>query len=74
MSNTYVTFGRDHTHRVNGVTIDKDCVAVIKCSNTKEGRDLAFKLFNTKFFCEYHEDEFNMNNLKFFPRGLINVN
>jgi hypothetical protein len=26
---TYVTFGQDHAHAVNGKTFDKDCVAII---------------------------------------------
>ena len=74
MSKTYVTFAQRHAHSVNGKTFDKDCVAVIECSSKNEGREKAFQYFESKFYSEYFEDEFNYNNLKYFPRGLIGVN
>lgn len=74
MPKTYVTFGQDHAHAVNGKTFDKDCVAIIKCENRNDGRAKAFEYFDIKFCFEYHEDEFQMESMKYFPRGLMEVN
>lgn len=70
---TYVTFGQIHTHSINGKTFDKDCVAVIESKNEKTGREKAFELFGQKFSFEYSEKEFNMDNMYYYPRGLIEV-
>jgi len=70
---TYVTFGSDHKHTVNGKHINHRCVAVIKCDNAEHGRQLAFEFFSTKFCFEYYEDDFT-SNMKYFPRGFIGVN
>ncbi len=67
---TYVTFGQSHTHSLNGKTFDKDCVAVIKSESRAEGRRKAFEYFGYKFCFECFEQ---IPNLKYFPRGLINV-
>jgi len=71
---TYVTFGQDHTHTIAGKTLDHNCVAVINHNEPHEGRVLAFKFFEEKFCFEYPEDRFDMNSMKYFPRGLIEVN
>lgn len=71
---TYVTFGQNHTHSVNGETIDKDCVAVITSENAGTGRALAFEMFGPKFCMEYPEKYFNSDMMQHFPRGLIMVN
>lgn len=70
--NTYVTFGQDHTHRVNGKTFDCDCVAVIECSDARSGRERAFEYFGRKFFTTYFDDEFH-GEMDYYPRGFINV-
>lgn len=70
---TYVTFGRIHVHVINGTTFDADCVAVISCANADHGRVMAMDLFQGEFSTTYHEDQFNMDSLKYFPRGLIEV-
>ena len=56
MHKTYVTFGHNHTHHIDGKTYDKDCVAVIYANDEIEGRNLAFKIFGTKFCFEYPEN------------------
>lgn len=71
---TYVTFGQDHLHVIDGVTFDRDCVAVIISNNAQEGRAKAFKTFGAKFCMEYFDDEFNPSMMTFYPRGLININ
>jgi len=74
MPKTYVTFGQDHAHRINGKTFDCDCVAVINCEDGSDGRNKAFEFFGGKFCFEYHEKEFNPDDLKYYRRGLIEVN
>ena len=72
---TFVTFGQDHTHRINGKTIDADCVAVIEADTAMQGRDKAFELFGPKFCFEYFEDAFDESTLEdYYPRGIIKLN
>ena len=71
---TYVTFGFDHTHAVNGKTFDKDCVAVIESESAEAGREKAFEYFGAKFCFEYPEDRFDMASMHWYPRGFIDVN
>jgi hypothetical protein len=71
---TFVTFGQVHTHSVNGIILDKDCVAVLNCKDALDGRMQAHKLFGDKFFTTYYGKNFNKDKLKFFPRGLIELN
>lgn len=77
MTKVYITFGQIHTHSINGKTLDKDSIAVIKCENYKEGREFAFKYFNGVFHNCYSEEEFSSKRdeiLMYYPRGLIEVN
>jgi len=71
---TYVTFGQDHIHTVNGKIFDRNCVAVINCHNSVNGRALAFEFFGDKFCFEYPESKFDFDSMKYFPRGFIEVN
>jgi len=71
---TYVTFGQIHVHSVNGKTFDKDCVAVISAGTSDKGRDKAFEYFGPKFFTTYSEKYWKEDNLRWYPRGYINVN
>lgn len=73
MSKTYVTFGQDHAHSVNGKTFDKDCVAVINCNDAAHGRQLAFEFFGGKFFTAYTKGDID-DLMQFYPRGYIEVN
>lgn len=70
---TYITFGQSHRHEINGKVFDKDCVAIIESDSASAGRDLAFEIFGRKFCFEYPEDRFDMNSMRFFPRGFIKV-
>lgn len=73
MPKHYVTFGQQHTHRVNGITLDCDSVACYEAKDYSEGRTKAFELFGTKFFTDYHDTQFPMEDLHYFPRGIINI-
>ena len=65
---TYVTFGQGHTHRINGKTFDTDCVALLD-----GGRDAVFETFGRKWCFEYSEEHFDKIDMKYFPRGVIEV-
>ncbi|RKY42298.1 MAG: hypothetical protein DRP85_03165 [Candidatus Makaraimicrobium thalassicum] len=71
---TFVTFGQDHTHEIDGVIFDKDCIAVITGDSYKENRDTAFRIFGPKFCFEYPEDRFDDEDMHYYPRGYIPVN
>lgn len=72
MKKFYITFGQDHTHVHNGITLDKDCVGVIKADSFSKARDLAFEWFDGVFATTYNEvDEKFMS---YFPRGFIDLN
>jgi hypothetical protein len=73
MKNHYVTFGQNHTHRVNGKTLDCDTVAVFKADNYQEGRRIAFEYFGDKFFTDYHNTAWQEDDLKYFPKGYIYI-
>lgn len=66
---TFVTFGQDHVHNINGVIFDKDCVAVVEGD-----REKVFEIFGAKFCFEYPEAYWDDAKMSYFPRGYINVN
>ena len=70
---TYITFGQAHFHKIGHTIFDRNCVAVIESEGPREGRDKAFELFGPKFCFEYPEAHWDASQLKWFPRGLINV-
>lgn len=71
---TYITFGQIHTHRHNGVTLNKDCVGVIEAENESKARELAFEWFAGKFATTYREKFIDSEFLNLFPRGIIELN
>lgn len=71
MEKFYVTFGQGHLHRFNQTIIDQDIVGVIEAPNMEKARVVAFNLFGEKFFTVYNEASIEM---KYFPRGTINLN
>ena len=73
MGRHYVTFGQIHVHSVNGKTFDKDCVAVIDAEDWPEGRKKAVEYFNLQFSTSYQDDEWDEENINYFPRGYIEV-
>ena len=65
---TFVTFGQEHIHHINGKTFDKDCVAIVEGDRAK-----VFEIFAGKFCFEYPEDRWNDSSMKYYPRGYIEV-
>ncbi len=70
MVRLYITFGQVHVHSINGHTLDKDCVAVIKGPTVEHCDKLAFEWLDGKF----HQHTTTMPDMTYFPRGLIAIN
>lgn len=68
---TFVTFGQCHSHALPNCLLHKDVVAVIECDDYKHGREIAFELFGPKFSTSYFEDEWNDDDIKWFPGGYV---
>jgi len=68
--NLLISFGQGHSHTINEQYFDKDCIAVVPCTNYKEGRSIAFKLFGEYFATSYTEEQWP-EIAKYFPRGKI---
>jgi predicted RNA-binding Zn-ribbon protein involved in translation (DUF1610 family) len=65
---TFVTFGQEHIHRIDGKIFDKDCVAVVNGDRAK-----VFEIFGPKFCFGYPEEYWDESKLRYFPRGYIYV-
>ena len=70
---TYVTFGFDHRHEINGFVFDKDCVAMVEGMDAEDARRNVFEIFGPKFCMEYPEGHFKPESMKYFPRGIFDV-
>lgn len=70
---TYVTFGQQHAHEVNGKQFDKDTVAVIEAQSSCEGRKKAFELFDDKFCFEYYDNAWDDSKIALFAKGYVTV-
>lgn len=70
---TYITFGQTHTHSVNGVTLDKDCVLAIPSETEGEGRARAFELLGSHWCFSYFDKDMTPHALSFFPRGIVRL-
>jgi len=64
----YFTFGQNHTHRHNGVTLDCDSVVKITAEDEGQARDKMFDAFGSKWAFQYSEERMNMG---YFPRGVV---
>jgi len=69
----YVILGHQHTHSINNNTLDCDSVVCYEAENAEQGRKRAFELFGYKFFTDYHDKQFKMEDLCYYPRGIINI-
>lgn len=64
----YVTFGQQHTHEVDGHTLDHNTVAMVN------DRQHAFTLFETKFCTSYPESEWDHDHyMTFYPGGYVDL-
>jgi hypothetical protein len=69
---TYVLFGNDDVHYINGKLLDKNCVGVLDCATHAEGRRIAYRLFGTSFALAYTGKIFNGDD-KEYSRGYIPI-
>ncbi len=68
----YFTLGQNHVHRINGHTIDCDCVPVVYAATYGKARDLFFEWTDGKFHQQY--DNVDKVHLEYYPRGLVELN
>jgi hypothetical protein len=73
MSKTYVTFGSDHHHNINGLKVDKDCVVVVEGVDSSDARNNVFNVFGKYFSMEHPEDFFKPESMEYFPRGIFDL-
>ena len=64
MRTEYFTFGQDHVHVVNGVTLDKDCVLRVI---SKWPRDTMINSFGRRWAGHYTE----LPDMSHYPRGVF---
>ena len=69
MKKYYGTFGQIHTHSVDGITFDKDCVVEIEAENYEEARKYMFAVFG-QTWCFLYKEKPDMG---FFPRGIFKI-
>lgn len=62
----YISFGQVHTHSINGVTIDKDCVVEIEADSRGAAHEKAMIFFDGVFHNVYTEPH-----TEYFPRGVV---
>ena len=69
---TYMTFGQIHAHRIGKVTVDANCVAVFPCEE-EVARQYARDHLKNEYMSTYTEDTFDVCDLRYYPRGLVEV-
>jgi len=72
---TFVSFGQDHVHEIDGKRFDARCIAVIHHNESHEGRQIAHDLFGVKFCTTYEEGYFTPEKMaRWYSRGFIDAN
>ncbi len=66
----YVSFGQIHLHRIDGITLDADCLLQITALDLQAARDRAFEALGRKWFTVYTEENVDF---KYFPRGAVTI-
>jgi hypothetical protein len=74
MEQLCVTFGQAHVHKHGKHTLDKDCVAVINATTIEEANKLAFGWWDGVFHQHVDRKKWNDDDMKYFPRGYIEIN
>ena len=69
MNKFIITFGQNHTHRIDGKTFDCDCVAEVEAEDEEQARSV----FMPEFCFSYPENKFDKTDMRFFPRGRIQI-
>jgi hypothetical protein len=69
MVKTYFTFGQNHAHVYNNVTVDKDIVIEMETETHEEARARMFELFGQKWSNQYD----NKIDLSYYVRGVLKI-
>jgi hypothetical protein len=64
-----ITFGQDHTHRVNSVTIDCNSLVRVTGPDYATCRRYVWELFKGVFAFDYEESKFT--HWHYYPRGVV---
>lgn len=70
----YITFGEIHAHSVNGITFDKDCVAVIEAETREDAKEIAYESFLSQYCFMYNENQWDTDDMEYYRRGYLAVN
>jgi len=65
----YISFGQVHTHSINGITIDKDCIVELESETKRGAHEKAMEIFDGVFHNVYEK----LPNMDYFPRGVIKI-
>lgn len=65
----YVSFGQNHTHNYNGMTLDKNCLLELEGIDYESIESYCRSMFGNKWALIYAEVELPKI-LKFFPDGI----
>lgn len=68
----YISFGQNHTHRINGHTYDCDSLMLVEALSEVEARLHVINLIGRKWAFMYPEGDLT-ETLPYFPRGVINA-
>ena len=66
VAKTYITFGQEHRHVIDGQVFDKDCVAEVNLPEEE-----ARAIFMPKFCFSY--TDLSKVKLEYYPRGLVTL-
>lgn len=73
MAKHYVTFGHEHIHKIEDKILYCDVVARFEADSYEEGRKKAFELFGPKFSFDYHGDQWNEEDMKYYKGGYVDL-
>ena len=73
MAEICISFGQIHRHEINGIVLDKDCIAIIEADTIEEADQLAFLLFDGKFHEHVDIKKWDDSIMYHYPRGYIKV-
>jgi len=68
MKKFFFTFGQNHAHRYNGVTLDCDSVVQINAEDEGKARDKMVDMFGMVWGFSYSEERIQMH---YYPRGVV---
>ncbi len=70
MSTFYISFGQDHVHKIDGVTLDCDILLKVVAPSEGEARERVFAAIGKRWFTSYTEDTVDFEH---FPRGFVEI-